>query len=97
MTTVMAYLLLLGLSYGLLERFLRGGYEWKKVARVMLYLALAFTIGWQIWLDQPLASLLVRVMVGILVFAFLTLFSGDILTKVERDKILAYSIKNKTE
>jgi len=96
-TTVIAYLLLLGLSYGRLERVLPGGYEWKKVARVMLYLALAFTIGWQIWLDQPLASLLVRVMVGILVFAFLTLFTGDILTKVEREKILVYLIKNKTE
>jgi O-antigen/teichoic acid export membrane protein len=88
-TTVIAYLLLLGLSYGRLERFLLGGYEWRKVARVMLYLALAFTIGWQIWIDQPVASLLVRVMVGILVFAFLTLFTGDILTKVERDKMLA--------
>ena len=92
-TTVIAYLLLLGLSYVRLERFLRGGYEWKKVARVMFYLAFAFTIGWQIWLDQPWASLLARVMVGIFLFIFLTLFTGNILTKVERDKILAYAIK----
>ena len=96
-TTVIAYLLLLGLCYGRLERFLRGGYEWRKVARAMLYLAFAFAIGWNIWLDQPLVSLLVRVMVGISVFAFLTLFTGDILTKVERDKILVYSINKKTE
>jgi hypothetical protein len=92
-TTVIAYLLVLGLSYARLERFLRGGYEWKKVARVMLYLALAFTIGWQIWLDQPLASLIVRVMVGVLIFTLLTFFTGNIITKVDRDKILAYSIK----
>ncbi len=84
-TTIVAYLLLFVVSYGGLERVLRGGYEWAKVGRLAVYLMLALGIAWQVRLGQPMASLLVRVTVGLLVFASLTLFASDTL-KAESSK-----------
>ena len=92
-TTVVAYLLLFVVSYGGLERVLRGGYEWAQVGRLVVYLVLAFAVAWQIRLGQPMASLLVRVTVGLLVFASLTLYASDIL-RVEWNRFRFLFLQN---
>ena len=88
-TTVIAYLFLFGLSYGRLERFLHGNYPWGKIVCGVFFLVFSFAVGSQFWLNNPIASLLVRALVGVIIFILLVLFTGGILTKAERIKIFS--------
>jgi O-antigen/teichoic acid export membrane protein len=88
--TVIAYALFDGLVYRWAQRIWPVHHDWKGLAKGFLFLAIAFIIGWQITITQPWASLFTRVIAGVAVFALLTWFISNILTKAERYKLLAY-------
>jgi len=90
LTTVIAYLVLDIIIYWRVGKIFPVHHDWKEMARGIFYLMIAFAIGWQIRLDQPVISLLVRVATGVMVFTLLTLFTSNILPKNERNKILTY-------
>lgn len=89
-TTVIAYLLLIVLAYWLMERIFPVRYDWKRVLRLIAYLLVAFFTCWFIKLNQPIISLIVRVVLGITIFSSLTLYKNNILTKTEREKIFSH-------
>lgn len=95
-TTVLAYLLLMVLSYGRLEYYLKGGYGWIKVSKILLFLGTGFMVASFIRLDHPIASLLLRSVVGVAVFIAATILAKDVVTKIERDAIFQLLRKVKT-
>src|SRR4030042_692339 len=89
-TTVVAYLVLGIIIYWWVGKIFPVKHDWRGMVRGIFYLAIAFALGSQIRLDQPVVSLFVKVGIGVTVFTSLTLFTGNILTKTERDKIRVY-------
>lgn len=92
MTTVIAYVLYESVIYWWAQRISPVNHDWKGLAKGFLFLAIAFMIGWGITIGQPWASLFARVIAGVAIFALCTWFISNILTKAERDKVLAYLI-----
>ena len=89
-TTVIAYVLFNGLCYWWAQRIWPVNHDWKGIAKSVLFLAVAFVIGWQIVISQPWVSLFARMTAGVAVFGLCTWFITNILTKAERDSLIAY-------
>lgn len=89
-TTVIAYVLYDGLCYWWAHRIWPVNHDWKGIAKSALFLVVAFIVGWQIVISQPWASLFTRVTAGLAVFVLCTWFITNVLTKAERDSLLAY-------
>jgi len=92
-TTVIAYILYIILNYCWAQRIWPVSHDWKGLSKGLLFLAVAFMIGWNIKINQPWASLFVKVIVGIGVFGLFAWFISNILTPPERQKFTAYLIK----
>ena len=92
LTTAIAYALFMVLTYIWSQRLYPVNYHLWGLAKGFLFLVVAFTIGWQIGIAQPWASLFTRVIVGVAVFGLLTWFMSGILTKDERRRLLGYLV-----
>ena len=85
---VIAYALIDLLSYWWAQRLWHVEYDWKGLVRVLLFMAIAFTIGWYIRLEYSWASLISRLVAALGVFGLLSWFF--ILTRDERNMFRAY-------
>jgi O-antigen/teichoic acid export membrane protein len=87
---VTAYATNLGLIYYWAQRIWPVNHDWKGLIKGLLFLAGAFLIAWYIPISQPWASMFVRIITGVTVFALCTWFIGHILSKEEQTKLSAY-------
>ena len=92
-TTVIAYILYEVLIYWWAQRIWPVSHDWKGLCKGLLFLAVAFIIGWNIKINQPWTSLFVKVIVGVGVFGLFAWFISNILTSTEQHKFSAYLVE----
>jgi len=90
LATVIAYALHMVLFYWWSTRLYPVNYHLLTLAKGLLFLGVAFIVGWQIGIAHPWVSLFTKVIVGVAVFVLPTWFISGILTKDERRRLLAY-------
>jgi len=95
LTTAIAYAIFMVLTYIWAQRLYPVNYHLWGLAKGFLFIIVAFIIGWQIGIAQPWASLFTRVIVGVVAFALPIWFISGILTKDERDSLLAYLVNGR--
>jgi O-antigen/teichoic acid export membrane protein len=95
LSTVIAYGLYLAIVYGWAQRLFPIKYNIIEIAKSSLFLAVGFIIGWHIRIIQPWASLFAKVIVGVAIFALSIWFISNILTKGERQGLIAFLIDGK--
>jgi O-antigen/teichoic acid export membrane protein len=90
-TSAIAYLLLNVFCYWRAQRIFPVNYDWKSLARGLLFLAVAFAAGWFIEISgHPWVSLLVKVVTGVVVFAALVWFISNLLEKTDKNRFVSY-------
>lgn len=76
------------LCYWWAQKIWHVNYDWKRIVKCFLFIAVAFIIGWYITLEHSWASLLAKVITALGVFASLSWFF--ILDTTERNVLLTY-------
>jgi O-antigen/teichoic acid export membrane protein len=89
LTTVAAYVVLFVLSYYWMEMIYPVRYNWRGIGKLFLILLCALAAGWFVKLDQPVASLCIKIITGLSVYSLFILSSRSILSKSERDMFLS--------
>lgn len=90
-TSAVAYMLFAILCYWRAHRIFPVSYNWWGLVKGLLFLGVAFALGWAIKIPaHPWLSLFARVSVGVAVFALLTWYVSNLLTKEEKGRLLSY-------
>lgn len=90
-TSAVAYMLFAVLCYWWSHRVFPVSYNWWSIIKGLFFLGVAFALGWIIQIPaHPWLSLLARVSVGVAVFALLTWYVSNLLTKEEKGRLLSY-------
>ena len=91
LTTIIAYAVHLALFYRWAMRLYPVDYHLRKlVTRGLLFLGVAFIIGWNIEFSHPWVSLFAKEIAGIAAFGLLIWFVSGIMSKEEQHSLLSY-------
>jgi O-antigen/teichoic acid export membrane protein len=94
-TTAIAYLIMGIVFYIGIEKVFPVDHDWKALTRALLYLVVAFVLGWSVKLDLPFVSLLFKVVVAVLTFITLILFTDRIMKRSERTILFTYLLNGR--
>jgi O-antigen/teichoic acid export membrane protein len=90
-TSAVAYMLFAILCYWWAHRIFPVSYSWRSLVKGLLFLGVAFFLGWIIQIPaHPWLSLFTRVAVGVMTFGLLVWFAGNILTADEKGRAVNY-------
>jgi O-antigen/teichoic acid export membrane protein len=94
-TSAVAYTLLAILCYRWAQRIFPVSYSWGRLVKGILFLGIAFGIGWIIQIPaHPWLSLFAKVAAGVTTFGLLIWFAGNILTGDDKRRALDF-IRNR--